>query len=187
MSLTTFDIADIERRMRASIEALKRELSGLRTGRASAHLLDAVQVLVYGSKMPINQVATVSTPEPRMISVQVWDRSNVQSVDKALREANLGVNPVVDGTMIRLPLPAPTAERRQELIKQAHKYAENHRVTVRNVRREGMDLLKKLEKDGKMSQDDHHKNSAKVQELTDKLIKEIDQTLAAKEAEIQKV
>jgi ribosome recycling factor len=173
--------------MRASLEALKRELSGLRTGRASAHLLDSVQVTVYGSKMPINQVATVTVPEPRMLTVQIWDRSNVQAVDKALREANLGVNPVVDGTMIRLPLPAPTAERRQELVKQAHKYAEAHRVTVRNVRRDAMDLLKKLEKDGKMSQDDHHKASTKVQELTDKLIKEIDQTLAAKETEIQKV
>lgn len=187
MSHTTFDANEIETRMRASLDALKRELAGLRTGRASAHLLDPVQVNVYGSRMPINQVATVTVPEPRMISVQVWDRSNVQAVDKAIREANLGVNPIVDGTTIRLPIPAPTAERRLELAKQAHKYAEAHRVAVRNVRREGMDLLKKLEKDGKMSEDEHHKNSAKVQELTDKLIKEIDQTLAAKEAEIQKV
>jgi ribosome recycling factor len=186
-ALTAFDLKEIEKRMHDSVEALKRELSGLRTGRANAHLLDPVQVTVYGSKMPLNQVATVTVPEPRMITVQVWDRSNVQHVDKAIREANLGVNPVVDGTLIRLPIPAPTAERRQELVKQAHKYAENHRVTVRNVRREGMDLLKKLEKDGKMSQDDHHKNSAKVQELTDKLIRDIDQTLAAKETEIQKV
>lgn len=187
MSTTTFDPKELEARMRASIEALKRELAGLRTGRASAHLLDTVQVNVYGSRMPINQVATVTVPEPRMISVQVWDKGNVQSVDKAIREANLGVNPVVDGTMIRLPIPAPTAERRQELAKQAHKYAEAHRIAVRNVRREGMDLLKKLEKDGKMSEDEHHKNSAKVQELTDKLIKEIDQTLQSKEAEIHKV
>ncbi|HEX2841292.1 ribosome recycling factor [Hyphomicrobium sp.] len=187
MSLTTFDLKEIENRMRASLDALKRELAGLRTGRASAHLLDPVQVNVYGARMPINQVATVTVPEPRMISVQVWDKGNVQSVDKAIREANLGVNPVVDGTMIRLPIPAPTAERRQELAKQAHKYAEAHRIAVRNVRRDGMDLLKKLEKDGKMSEDDHHKNSAKVQELTDKLIKEIDQTLATKEAEIHKV
>jgi ribosome recycling factor len=187
MSLSSYDIGEVEKRMRASLDALKRELGGLRTGRASAHLLDPVQVNVYGAKMPINQVATVSVPEPRMITVQVWDRGNVQAVDKALREANLGVNPVVDGAMIRLPIPAPTAERRQELAKQAHKYAESHRVTVRNVRREAMDLLKKLEKDGKMSEDDHHKNSAKVQELTDKLIREIDQTLQAKETEIQKV
>jgi ribosome recycling factor len=187
VSLTTFDLKEIEQRMRASLEALKRELAGLRTGRASAALLDPVQVSVYGSRMPLNQVATVTVPEARMISVQVWDRSNIQAVDKAIREANLGINPVVDGTMIRLPVPAPTAERRQELAKQAHKYAENHRVAVRNVRRDGMDLLKKLEKDGKMSEDDHHKNSAKVQELTDKLIKEIDQTLQSKEAEIHKV
>lgn len=187
MSLTAYDIKDIEGRMRASLDALKRELSGLRTGRASAHLLDTVQVNVYGSKMPINQLATVTVPEPRMISVQVWDKGNIQSVDKALREANLGVNPVVDGTMIRLPIPAPTAERRVELAKQAHKFSENHRITVRNVRRDAMDLLKKLEKDGKMSQDEHHKNSAKVQELTDKLIREIDSTLQAKETEIHKV
>ncbi len=187
MSITTFDLKDIEQRMRASLDALKRELAGLRTGRASAHLLDPVQVNVYGARMPLNQLATVAVPEPRMITVQVWDRSNVQPVDKAIREANLGVNPVVDGTLIRLPIPAPTAERRQELAKQAHKYAETHRVAVRNVRRDGMDLLKKLEKDGKMSEDEHHKNSAKVQELTDKLIKEIDQTLQTKEAEIHKV
>lgn len=187
MSLTMFDLNEIETRMRASLDALKRELAGLRTGRASAHLLDPVQVMVYGSRMPLNQVATVAVPEPRMISVQVWDRSNVQAVDKAIREANLGVNPIVDGTMLRLPIPAPTAERRQELAKQAHKYAEQHRVAVRNVRRDGMDLLKKLEKDGKMSEDEHKKNSTKVQELTDKLVKEIDQTLATKEAEIHKV
>lgn len=187
MSLTTFDLKEIETRMRASLEVLKRELAGLRTGRASAHLLDPVQVSVYGSRMPLNQVATVTVPEARMIAVQVWDRSNVQAVDKAIREANLGVNPIVDGTMLRLPIPAPTAERRLELAKQAHKYAESHRVAVRNVRRDGMDLLKKLEKDGKMSEDDHHKNSAKVQELTDKMIKEIDQTVQSKEAEIHKV
>lgn len=187
MSLTTFDLNEIETRMRASLEALKRELAGLRTGRASAHLLDPVQVNVYGARMPLVQLATVTVPEPRMITVTVWDKSNVHAVEKAIREANLGVNPIVDGTMLRLPIPAPTAERRQELAKQAHKYAETHRVAVRNVRRDGMDLLKKLEKDGKMSEDDQHKNSTKVQELTDKLVKEIDQTLAAKEAEIQKV
>jgi ribosome recycling factor len=187
VSLTTFDLKEIEKRMRGSLEGLKRELSGLRTGRASAHLLDPVSVTVYGSKMPINQVATITVPEPRMISVQVWDKSNVGAVDKAIREANLGVNPIVDGVIIRLPIPAPTADRRQELIKQAHKYAENHRVAVRNVRRDGMELLKKLEKDGKMSEDDHRGNSTKVQELTDKIVKEIDQTLQAKEAEIQKV
>ncbi|MTD93407.1 ribosome recycling factor [Hyphomicrobium sp. xq] len=184
---SNFDLNDLEKRMRSTIENLKRELSGLRTGRASTHLLDPIQVTVYGSKMPINQVATVSVPEPRTISVQVWDKSNVQAVDKAIREANLGLNPIVDGTLLRLPIPALTADRRVELAKLAHKYAEHGRVAIRNVRREGMDLLKKLEKDHKISQDDHHKSSARVQELTDKLIKEIDETLASKEAEIHKV
>lgn len=182
-----FNIGELEKRMRASLDALKRELASLRTGRASSHLLDQVQVTVYGSKMPINQVATVTVPEPRMITVQVWDRANVQAVDKAIREANIGINPVSDGTLIRLPVPVPTAERRHELVKQAHKFAEQHRIAIRNVRREGMELLKKLEKDNKMSQDEHTRSSTKVQELTDKLIKEIDQTVAAKETEIQKV
>lgn len=187
MSLTSYDIHEIEKRMRASIDALKRELSGLRTGRASVNLLDPVHVMVYGSRMPLNQVATVSVPEPRMISVQVWDRSNVTAVDKAIREANLGLNPIADGQILRLPMPALTAERRQELVKLAHKYAEQAKVAIRNVRRDGMDLLKKLEKDGKMSQDDHRGNSEKIQTLTDKLIKEVDATLASKEVEIQKV
>jgi ribosome recycling factor len=187
MSSGSFDLNDLEKRMRGSLDALKRELSGLRTGRASAHLLDPIQVSVYGSKMPLNQVATVSVPEPRTISVQVWDKNNVSAVDKAIREANLGLNPIIDGAHLRLPIPMLTADRRTELAKLAHKYAEHGRVAVRNVRREGMDLLKKLEKDGKMSQDEHHKNSAKVQELTDKLVKEIDATLAHKESEIQKV
>ena len=187
MSITAYDIKDIEKRMRASIDALKRELSGLWTGRASANLLDPVQVMVYGSRMPLNQVATVSVPEPRMLSVQVWDRSNVQAVDKAIREANLGLNPIMDGQVLRLPIPTLTTDRRQELVKLAHKYAEHTRISIRNVRREAMDLLKKLEKDGKMSQDDHRGNSEKVQELTDKLIMEVDQTLATKETEIQKV
>jgi ribosome recycling factor len=187
MAVQNFELSNLEAQMRASLDAFKRELSGLRTGRASATLLDPIQVTVYGAKMPLNQVATVTVPEPRMLSVQVWDRSNIQAVDKAIREANLGINPVVDGALIRLPIPAPTAERRQELVKQAHKYAEQHRVAVRNVRRDGMDLLKKLEKDHVMSEDEHKKNSTKVQELTDKMIKEIDQTLAAKETEIQKV
>jgi ribosome recycling factor len=187
MSLTAFDLKEIDKRMHASVDALKRELSGLRTGRASANLLDPVQVMVYGSRMPLNQVATVSVPEARMISVQVWDRSNVAAVDKAIREANLGLNPIMDGQILRLPIPSLTNDRRQELVKLAHKYAEHCKVSVRNVRREAMDLLKKLEKDGKMSQDDHRGNSEKVQDLTDKIIKEVDQTLVSKEAEIQKV
>jgi ribosome recycling factor len=187
MSTPAHDINEIEKRMRASIDALKREFSGLRTGRASANLLDPVHVMVYGSRMPLNQVATVSVPEPRMISVQVWDRSNVTAVEKAIREANLGLNPIIDGQILRLPVPTLTADRRQELVKLAHKYAEQARVAVRNVRREGMDVLKKLEKDGKMGQDEHRGHSEKIQELTDRLVKEVDATLATKEAEIQKV
>jgi len=187
MSQGNFDLKELEKRMRASLDALKREFSGLRTGRANAHLLDPVTVNVYGQKLPINQVATVSVPEPRMITVQVWDKAAVPAVDKAIREANLGINPIVDGTIIRLPIPPLTTERRQELVKIAHKYTEHARVAMRSVRRDGMELLKKLEKDGKMSQDEHHKNSAKVQELTDRLVKEVDQVLAHKEAEINKV
>ena len=181
-----FDLADLERRMRGSLEQLKKELTGLRTGRASSHLLDPVQVTVYGAKMPITQCATISTPDAKTISVQVWDKSQVAAVEKGIREANLGVNPVIDGALIRLPIPALNAERRNELAKLAHKYAEHGRVNVRNVRREGMDVLKKAEKDG-MSEDESRKHSTKVQELTDKLIKEIDLLLATKEAEIKQV
>lgn len=187
MSSGNFDLKDLERRMRASLDSLKRELQGLRTGRASAHLLDPVQVSIYGSKMPINQVATVTTPDSRTISVQVWDRGQVQAVEKGIREANIGINPIIDGAVIRLPIPPLTGERRQELVKMAHKYAEQARVAIRNVRRDGMELLKKLEKDHKISEDEHKKNGTKVQELTDKLIKEVDQTMASKEVEIQKV
>jgi ribosome recycling factor len=185
--MATFDIKGLEERMRASLDALKRELSGLRTGRASANLLDPIQVMVYGSRMPLNQMASVSVPEPRTIAVTVWDRTNVQAVEKAIRESSLGINPIIDGSVIRLPIPPLTAERRTDLVKLAHKYAEQTRVGVRNVRREGMDALKKLEKDGHISEDDHKKNSTKVQELTDRLIKEVDQMLATKEIEIQKV
>lgn len=187
MAVAKFDLKDLERRMRAAFDNLKRDLSGLRTGRASTNMLEPVQVVVYGSRMPISQVATISTPDARTISVTVWDKSQVQAVEKAIREANLGLNPVIDGTLIRLPIPALNAERRAELAKLAHKYAEAGRVGVRNVRREGMELIKKLEKDHQMTEDDQRKNSAKVQELTDKIIKEIDQLLATKEAEIKQV
>ncbi len=187
MSQAAHNITEIEAKMRASIDALKREFTGLRTGRAHANLLDPVHVMVYGSRMPLNQVATVTVPEPRMISVQVWDRSNVQAVDKGIREANLGLNPIMDGQVLRLPIPALTADRRNELVKLAHKYAEQCKIAIRNVRRDAMDILKKLEKDGKMSQDDQRGNAEKVQELTDKLIKEVDSTTVTKEAEIQKV
>ena len=182
-----FDLKQLEVSMQASLDALKRELSGLRTGRASTHLLDPLQVTVYGSKMPLSQVGTVSVPEPRTISIQVWDRANVSAVEKAIRESNLGLNPVIDGQLIRLPIPTLTAERRQELVKVAHKYAEQSRVSVRNVRRDGMDKLKKLEKDGEISEDEHRKKSGSVQELTDKYVKEVDNMLASKEQEIQTV
>ena len=182
-----FEINELEKRMRAALEVLKREFSGLRTGRASAALLEPVHVQLYGQRMPLNQVGSVSVPEPRMITVTVWDKAAVSAVDKAIRESNLGLNPIIDGQTLRMPIPALTADRRQELVKIAHKYSEAARIAVRNVRREGMESLKKAEKDGEMSQDDHKKNSVKVQDLTDKLIKEIDATLALKDAEINKV
>jgi ribosome recycling factor len=187
MAAQKFDLKDLERRMRVAMDLLKREFTGLRTGRASANLLDPVVVNVYGARMPLNQVATVTVPDARTISVQVWDKSQVQAVDKAIREANLGLNPIAEGAVLRLPIPPLNAERRNDLAKLAHKYAEHARVGVRNVRRDGMELLKKLDRDGEMGQDEHHKNSAKVQELTDRLIKEIDQMLTGKEAEIKQV
>lgn len=183
----TFDIADIEKRMRGALAVLKQEFSGLRTGRASAALLDPIMVNAYGSKMPINQVATVSVPEARMISVSVWDKGLVNAVDKAIRESDLGLNPVMDGTTLRLPIPELNQERRTELSKIAGKYAEQARVSVRNVRRDGMDTLKRLEKDHEIGEDEHHKLSGNVQEITDKIIKEIDTTYAAKEQEIMQV
>lgn len=178
---------DFDKRMSGVIDSLKREFGGLRTGRASAQLLDPIVVDLYGQKMPINQVGTVSVPEPRMISVQVWDKAAVSAVDKAIRESSLGLNPVVDGNVLRLPIPPLTKERRQELAKLAAKYAENARVAVRNVRRDGMDLLKKLEKDGELSQDDQRKHQDDVQQLTDGYIKQIDDLLSNKENEINTV
>ena len=182
-----FDINELEKRMRAALDVLKREFAGLRTGRASASLLEPVHVQLYGQRMPLNQVGTISVPEARMLSVQVWDKAAVSAVDKAIREANLGLNPIIDGQIVRMPIPMLTADRRAELVKIAHKYTEAARVAVRNVRRDGMEALKKAEKDGGMSQDDHKKNSTKVQELTDKIIKELDTALAQKDAEINKV
>jgi ribosome recycling factor len=183
----TFDLKDLERRMRAGIDTLKKEFSGLRTGRASTHLLDPVQVMIYGSRMPLAQCATVSTPDAKTITVSVWDKSQIKAVEKAIADANLGLTPKTDGTTIRLSVPPLTGDRRAELAKLAGKYGEAGRVAVRNVRRDGMDFLKKLEKDGKMAEDESRKNGTKVQELTDKLIKEIDQLVAAKEAEIKQV
>jgi ribosome recycling factor len=182
--MPAYNKADIQRRMHGAVEALKHDLGGLRTGRASTTLLDPVQVEVYGAHMPINQVATVSTPEPRMLSVQVWDRGNVSLVEKAIRNSNLGINPIVDGQNIRLPIPDMTEERRKELAKLAHQYAEKARVAVRNVRRDGMEALKTDEKKHEISQDEQKRLEVEVQKMTDEAIKEIDSAMAAKEKEI---
>ena len=181
------DYDDIHRRMEGAINAFKHDIASLRTGRASSNLLDAVLVKAYGSDMPLNQVATVSVPEPRMISVSVWDKSMVSAVDRAIREANLGFNPIVDGANLRIPLPELNEQRRKELVKIAHGYAENARVAVRHVRRDGMDFLKKAEKDGDISEDDHRRQSEQVQKLTDDTISTVDSLLAGKEAEILQV
>jgi ribosome recycling factor len=183
----TLDIGDVERRMRGALQSLKQEFAGLRTGRASAALLDPIVVEAYGQQMPLNQVGTVGVPEPRMITVQVWDRGMVAAVEKAIRTSGLGLNPAVDGTLIRLPIPELNQERRTELTKIAAKYTEQARVAVRNVRRDAMDELKRLEKDGHMSQDDHKIAADKVQKLTDKIIGEVDAALAHKEGEIMQV
>lgn len=181
------DLDDLNRRMDGAVSVLKSELSGLRTGRASIALLDPITVAAYGSTMPLNQVATVSVPEPRMISVQVWDKTMVGAVDRAIRESSLGLNPVVDGQLLRLPIPELNEERREELAKIAHKYAEQARIAVRHVRRDGMETLKKMEKDGVMSKDEHHAQADEIQTLTDTHIESIDQVLAQKEEEIKQV
>ena len=178
---------EFRRRMDAAMDVLKKELSGLRTGRASPNLLDPVQVDAYGQKTPIPRLANISVPEPRQLTIQVWDRGLVQSVEKAIREANLGLNPQSDGQVIRLHIPALTQERRQELVKVAGKYAEQARVSVRNVRRDAMEMLKKSEKDHKISQDEHRMQSNDVQKMTDDHIKQIDASLAGKEKEIMQV
>ena len=187
MSNGAFDLGDYKRRMQGAVSVLRSELAGLRTGRASINLLDPIHVSAYGSSMPLNQVGTVSVPEPRMLTVQVWDKSLVGAVDRAIREANLGLNPIVEGQLLRIPIPELNAERRQEMVKVAHKYAEQARIAVRHVRRDGMEHLKKLDKDGEITQDDHRNLSDKLQKLTDQVIGEIDQSLASKEAEIVKV
>jgi ribosome recycling factor len=182
-----YDLDDLNRRMQGAIQSLKSELGGLRTGRASSSMLEPITVEAYGGHMPLSQLATVSVPEPRLITVQVWDRSMAGAVERAIRESSLGLNPVVEGTSMRIPIPELNAERRQELVKVAHKYAESARVAVRHVRRDGMDTLKKLEKDGKVSQDDHRSLSEKVQKLTDGAISDIDHIVAQKENEITQV
>ena len=181
------DFQDIQRRMDGAINAFKTDLASLRTGRASSNLLDAVLVKAYGTDMPLNQIANVTVPEPRMISVSVWDKAMVSAVDRGIREANLGFNPIVDGTNLRIPLPELNEQRRKELVKLAHGYAENARVAIRHVRRDGMDFLKKAEKDGDISEDDHRKQTDRVQKLTDETISLVDSLLAAREAEIMQV
>lgn len=181
------DIDDIERRMNKAVEVLRHEYAGLRTGRASINMLDPVRVDVYGSSMPINQVGTVSVPEPRMISVQVWDKSNVKAVEKAIASSGLGLNPQADGQLIRIPIPELNEQRRKELTKVAGQYAEQARVAVRGVRRDGMDGLKKLEKDGDLGEDDAKMWHDEIQRLTDESIKKIDELLAQKTKEILQV
>ena len=185
--MANYSLSDLKTRMQKSITSLREELAGLRTGRASASLLEPVTVEAYGSRMPLNQVATVTVPEPRMLSVQVWDRSMANAVEKAIRNSGLGLNPVGEGQVIRVPLPELNEERRRELTKVAHNYAEQARVAVRHIRRDGMDLLKKAEKDGDLSQDDVRTQSDLVQKATDAAVAEIDAVVVAKEQEIMQV
>jgi ribosome recycling factor len=180
-------LKDMRRRMDGAIEVLRKEFGGLRTGRASASLLEPVQVSAYGGTVPLNQVAAINVPEPRMITVQVWDRGLVKAVDKAIRESGLGLNPQTEGQTIRVPIPELNAERRRELSRVAAKYAEDARIAVRHVRRDGIESLRRLEKDGEISQDEHRKVEKDVQHLTDDHIKRIDDTLAQKEKEILQV
>ena len=187
MSDEELDLDDIERRMKGALEALKSEFAGLRTGRASTSLLDPVTADVYGANMPINQVGTVGVPEPRMLSVQVWDKANVSAVEKAIRNAGLGLNPMLDGQLVRIPIPELNEERRRELAKVAAKYAEQARIAVRNVRRDGLDQLKKMEKDKAISEDDHKIYADEVQSLTDRHVSEIDKALETKDKEIMQV
>jgi ribosome recycling factor len=182
--MARYDKADIERRMAGAVESLKSDLSGLRTGRANTTLLDPVVCEVYGAMMPLNQVATVSAPEPRMLSVQVWDRSNVIPVEKGIAHANLGLNPIIDGQTIRLPIPDLTEERRKELAKLAGKYAEGAKIAIRNVRRDGMEALKEDEKKKDISEDERKRAEDDVQKLTDKYVGQADEAAAAKEKEI---
>jgi ribosome recycling factor len=184
MAATTHDIDDLKRRMQGAVALLQQELGGLRTGRASAGLLDPVQVEAYGSHMPLNQVATVSVPESRLLSVQVWDKSLVHAVEKAIVNSNLGLSPATEGQVLRLRIPELNEDRRKELVKVAHKYAEAARVAVRHVRRDGLDTLKKLQKDGDISEDDQTRLGQEVQKATDQSISDLDQMLATKEKEI---
>src|ERR1700684_2886539 len=187
MATTAFDMNDLKRRMQGALASLKQELSGLRTGRASTGLLDHVQVEAYGNHMPLNQLATISVPEARLLNVQVWDKSMIHPVEKAICSANLGLTPATEGQGIKLRIPELNEERRRELVKVAHKYAEAARIAVRHVRRDGLDLLKKLEKDHKISEDDHERQSGEVQKATDATIADVDKMLAHKEKEIMTI
>ena len=184
---TSLDIKDLEKRMHGAIDVLRHEFAGLRTGRASSALLEPITVEAYGSAMPLTQVGTISVPETRMLSVQVWDRTLVGAVEKAIRDSSLGLNPVTEGQTLRIPIPELTGERRKEMTKVAHNYAEQARVAVRNVRRDGMETLKRLERDGHISEDDHRKQNDLVQKATDAAIKEIDEALALKDTDILQV
>ena len=185
--MTEYDLADIERRMDGAILAMKTEFNSLRTGRAHTAILDNITVEAYGAQTPLNQIGAINVPEPRMLSVNVWDKTMVAGVERALRESNLGINPVVDGQTVRIPMPALTEERRQELTKVAGNYAEAAKVAVRNVRRDGMESLRDMEKDGGISEDEHKRSSADVQEATDKHIADIDKALLVKNEEIMQV
>jgi ribosome recycling factor len=187
MSEESINFSDLKKRMDGALTSLKNDLAGLRTGRASASLLDPVMVTAYGQSMPLNQVGTVNVPEARMVSVQVWDKSMVGAVEKAIRESGLGLNPVVDGQNLRIPLPELNEERRRELVKIAHQYSENAKVAVRHVRRDGMEAIKKAEKDGDIGKDDAHTLSDKVQKMTDDMVASVDTTVAQKETEIMQV
>jgi ribosome recycling factor len=187
MAVTTFDVSDLKRRMQGAINSLKHDLGSLRTGRATPSLVEPIQVEAYGAMMGMAQVATVSVPEPRLLSIQVWDRGMVAAVEKAIRQSDLGLNPQTEGQVIRLRIPEMNEQRRKEMVKVAHKYTEEARVAVRHVRRDGLDILKKLEKDGAISQDDEKRQAAEVQKATDDAINEIDGVLASKEKEIMQV
>ena len=185
--LPPFDKEDMKRRMKGAVATLKHEFAGLRTGRANPAILEPVMVEAYGNPMPLNQVGTISAPEPRLLTVQVWDRGLAKAVDKAIRDGGLGLNPQLDGQLVRIPIPELNEERRRELTKLAAKYAEQARVAVRNVRRDGMDHLKRLEKEHAISEDQHRKLSDELQKMTDESVHEIDHTLAAKDQEIMHV
>ena len=183
----TFDQDDLKRRMQGAVKSLREDLASLRTGRASSSLLDPVQVDAYGALLPMAQVATVSVPEPRLLSVQVWDRSMVSAVEKAIRDSNLGLNPQTEGQVIRLRIPELNEQRRKEMVKVAHQYTENAKVAARHVRRDGIEVLRKIEKDGAMGKDEVAKLTEQVQKVTDQTIGEIDTALAHKEKEIMQV